>query len=639
MRKKHYILLGIILAIAVFFRFYLIGRMPGGLFPDEAANGLDINNIFEGHIEPFFGRGNGRESLFFYMLAASVKLFGRGYWQHHIVSALIGVISVWATYLFASRLFSRKVGLLSAFLMATGTWAIVISRTAFRANLIALFVPLSMYFAVCAIRNEDRKWKMIHAALFGLTFAAGFYTYIAFRIMVFILVAFVAILIIADRKQGFKWVKEYFKPALSALGGFLVGFAWLGHYFLTHPGSFIGRSGQVSVFNSDLNNGDLLGTLWIVFKDSLLAFFTQGDLNWRHNISGLPFLSPIVSPFFGIALLIATILAARFLFQSFKGTENHNHTKYLLMAGLFWGMLLPVVTTAEGIPHGLRSIGMMPVAYILAAVGIDYFTKLAMRIWHYRWMEKLYYVVAVMFCAALITTSYFQYFVYAYNSPENFEAFRSDLSVVSEYLNQNPSDKARTYLVVDLFSLQTVDYLTTETGNQYLVVDPASSPKLRLSQGDKVVFTNSTLYDAEQFKKTHPEAKLLHQSLNKFGSADMEIYQMTQSQNNKSLTANFDLSFYLLNFGDRIDFAWKNLSFDPWKIELYECGDSSCKNKSLLKSNNQNDYLSNYDWISLDSLKILNKTKPVDLYFQALAYDSQGNLIKDFGILQTKNQK
>src|SRR5262249_36228238 len=106
-KKEKWILFGIIV-LAIFFRYYLITKMPGGLFPDEAANGLDINNIFKGHIQPFFPRGNGREALFFYFEALSAWFLGRGFWQFHIVSAAIGVLSVFAVYLFASKLFDRK---------------------------------------------------------------------------------------------------------------------------------------------------------------------------------------------------------------------------------------------------------------------------------------------------------------------------------------------------------------------------------------------------------------------------------------------------------------------------------------------------------------------------------------------------
>src|SRR3989338_6497148 len=118
MNKKHLLILLLILIAGFFFRFYQIGVLPGGLFPDEAANGLDVNSIYEGYTPPFFERGQGREGLFFYLLAASVSFFGRGFWQHHIVSAAIGLLSVLGCYLLAARLYGKRVGLLASFLMA-----------------------------------------------------------------------------------------------------------------------------------------------------------------------------------------------------------------------------------------------------------------------------------------------------------------------------------------------------------------------------------------------------------------------------------------------------------------------------------------------------------------------------------------
>ena len=79
--------------------------MPGGLFPDEAANGLDINSMQQGHFQPFYERGNGREALFFYMQWASVTIFGKGQWQMHIVASLVGVLSVLSVYFVTVRLF------------------------------------------------------------------------------------------------------------------------------------------------------------------------------------------------------------------------------------------------------------------------------------------------------------------------------------------------------------------------------------------------------------------------------------------------------------------------------------------------------------------------------------------------------
>ncbi|HVY68110.1 MAG TPA: hypothetical protein VHA30_04430, partial [Patescibacteria group bacterium] len=65
MTKNQKIIFAVIIVLAVFFRYYQITAMPGGLFPDEAANGLDINLMEQGHLQPFYERGNGREALFF----------------------------------------------------------------------------------------------------------------------------------------------------------------------------------------------------------------------------------------------------------------------------------------------------------------------------------------------------------------------------------------------------------------------------------------------------------------------------------------------------------------------------------------------------------------------------------------------
>lgn len=627
MKKKDFLLLSLILLIGIFFRYYLIKEMPGGLFPDEAANGLDINNIFKGYLEPFFARGNGREALFFYLEALSALIFGRGVWQFHIVSAAVGVASIFTTYLLVKRLFGVREGLVSAYLMAVGSWAVVISRTAFRANLTPLFTTLVLYFVVRVVQAQTKKDRYWSAFFAGLFFAGGFYTYIAFRIMAAVLFFLVLFVVIQDRKEQFAKVKQFWKPALLAIGTFIIFFLPIGLYFYSHPGSFIGRSGQVSVFNPDLNHGHLLSTIWTVAKESLLGFFTQGDLNWRHNIAGEPFMPRLVQIFFGIGLIVMTWKSLKFVWHSIKGEANYEGLKYLPITLLFWGMLLPVITTAEGIPHGLRSLGMLPAAYAIAGISLVYFARAVLKVWHPLWMEKLYLIVAIIFFAALALTTYSQYFVYAYNEPENFDAFRSDLTTVSKYLNEHPN-KDKIFLVLDTFSVQTVDYLTTDTGNKYQKVDPKDSPKIHLKKGDIAVFTLSTMYDASKFLQTHKNTKITTSSIDKFGRIEMLAIEMQENDKGVSSSRNNDGSFYALNLDERIYFQWDNQSFDPWTIKIWECAAQECKDAKLLKENEQNDYLANYDWI-----EVASEERSKDHYFEAIAYDNNNNVIKDFGIV------
>ena len=618
----------LVLAVGIFFRFYLIGQMPGGLFPDEAANGLDINNIFKGHLQPFFERGNGREALFFYFLALSVKIWGRGVWQHDIVSAAIGVLSILGCYFLAKRLYGVKTALLAAFLMAVSTWHIVLSRTAFRAVMIPLFTSFTLYFTVRLFQAKTDREKFWSAIFAGAFFAGGFYTYIAYRIMPVIIAVIGFFLLMADRKQGFAWTKAYRKYIGIAIISAIVVFSPLGLYFVHHPKDFVGRSGQVSVFNKDLNHGHLLATVEDVTFKSIRAYFIDGDLNWRSNISGDAFLSPLVSPFFGIVLIILTWLSLKFFWKSLSNTQNMADLRHVVPIVLFWGMLIPVISTAEGIPHGLRSIGTIPSVFILSAVGMVYLAKRVMMVWHPKWMEYLYTLVAVCYLAGIGVMAYNEYFVYTYASTENAYFFRSDLTTVSNYINQTHPDKLHTYLVLDLFSLQTVDYLTTPANNPYIVVDPANSDKLHPQAGDTLIFTQSSLPDYDRFIKTHPgQAETILSPTDRLGQTDMVVVKYVGHNRSISMGTNQDASFIGINFGDRIDWSWDDIQFDPWKIVISLCQDPQCTKSSVLKENEQNDYLSTHDWLEMDG-------KKSDLYFKAQAFDPNGRLLKDFGIIK-----
>ncbi len=517
--KNNWVLLTIII-LGLFFRYWQIGHLPGGLFPDEAANGLDINSIFKGDLQPFYERGNGREALFFYVIAIVVSIFGRGEWQHHVVSAAFGIGSVIAMYFLTKRMFGKNTALIATFLTAVSSYAVLISRTAFRANTVPLMATLTLFFLVKFFQEEDKKTKYWSAAFAGLFFALGFYTYISFRMMLPLLFGFGFLLFFANRTDWKEVVRVYTKYKLTFIAGFAVGISWIAHYFITHPGSFVGRAGHVSIFNKDLNNGDVLGTFILVVKKTLLSFFTEGDLNWRHNVSGHSFLSPFVSPFFAGGLILFTVAIFIMLKQVWEQKLKAETVYMALCAYWFWFMIVPEITTAEGIPHGLRLIGVIPVIFIMAAWTMNWlWERLAGKTLT---LEKKYFVI--VFFSAIGIYNFYLYFGVAAASSDYYYAFRSDLTTVSEYLNQRDL-KDRTYLSLDTFSVQTVDYLTTETNNPYKLVDPAHTFELKLKKGDQVVFTMSTLFDRLKFLETHKNVRLVGQHYNKFGQIIMLIYE------------------------------------------------------------------------------------------------------------------
>ena len=111
-----------ILAVAVLLgaaaRFYGLGTLPPGLYHDEAYNGLDALRVLEGERPIFFEANNGREPLFLYGMAVAMSLLGRTPYAVRVTAAVLGTLTVPATFLMARALYDRYVGLWSAWWMA-----------------------------------------------------------------------------------------------------------------------------------------------------------------------------------------------------------------------------------------------------------------------------------------------------------------------------------------------------------------------------------------------------------------------------------------------------------------------------------------------------------------------------------------
>jgi len=509
-KKKILICFLIILIAASFFRLWQINNIPAGLFPDEAANGLDILLIFTGEHSPFFERGLGREALFFYLQAVSVALFGIGVWQLHLVSALIGIATVLATYFLAKKLFNERVAFFASFFLATSTWHTTLSRTGFRAILVPLMASLFFYFAYSVIKEKSNKKRNLFAILAGLSLGLGFYTYISFRAMLVIILALMMIITLFRREL----FQKFWREIIVGLISMVLILTPLIVYFANHPGSFMGRAGYVSIFNPDQNKGDLLGTFLEVSKKTFLMFFTEGDLNWRHNVSGFGMLNPWVATFFALGFLYSLfIILKRFLKQS----DSQDYLKHLVLIIWFLGMLGPELMSAEAVPHGLRAIGALPAVFFFPAITIDYF-----------WQRMKSKIFGGMFLGLILLSGFcydfYLYFGISANSPDFYYAYRSDLTTVSNYLNGR-NLKEKTYLVLDAYSVQTPEFLTAKFQQPYILVDPATSYQTQLKPGDQIVFTQSTIFDTEKFKEYHPEAKLIKRESNQFNQEIMRVYE------------------------------------------------------------------------------------------------------------------
>lgn len=522
-RKLTIVLILAIVVIASFFRLWQLDSLPVGLFPDEAANGQDALLILSGQHSPFFERGLGRETLYFYLLAGSIGLFGIGVWQIHIISALIGILTVIVTWLLAKRLFNERVAFLASFFLATSIWHTTLSRTGFRAILIPLLSTLFFYFVYLAFKESSRKKRTLFAILAGLSLGLGFYTYISFRAMV-IIIGLLAI-IIAIINRGI--LKNFWREIVIGLTATLLILTPLIGYFINHPDSFVGRAGYVSIFNPDLNQGDVLGTFFEVSKKTFWMFFTEGDLNWRHNVSGFSMLNPWVAFFFALGFLyslviIVLVFLKRSLFQ--KNESSRYWFKYFFLIIWFLGMLGPELLSAQAIPHGLRAIGAIPVVFFFPALLLDFFWRRIKPSFSLKSIKIFLGLVLGFVLVTILLYDYSLYFGISANSPGFYYAYRSDLTTVSNYLNER-NYKENTYLVLDEYSVQTPDFLTAKNNQPYLLVDPATSYQIKLQPDDQIIFTQSTIFDTKKFEEYHPETKIIQREFNQFRQEIMRVYE------------------------------------------------------------------------------------------------------------------
>ncbi|MBI4117426.1 MAG: glycosyltransferase family 39 protein [Parcubacteria group bacterium] len=452
--KEKWILIAILL-IAFIFRFQNITTVPTGLYPDEAINGNNALIALEtGDYKVFYPENNGREGLFINIQALFLKLFGAETWALRAVSAGFGFLTVLGLYLLVRLLFNWQIASIAGFYLAVSFWHVVFSRIGFRAIMIPFLIVWGFYFLWRGLRD----FRFRNFALSGLIFGLGFHTYIAFRFVPFIVIS-VLLAYWWEIKKDYGLEKymhlrnEFLRRfALFFLIAFLTALPIL-YYFWQNPDDFIGRGGQVSIFEAAEPLKEFLKSLGL----TLASFNFTGDFNWRHNFSGSPLLFWPVGVFFIIGLL-------KSMAKMLKKGRGHGHPAVLHVFLLSWFfiMLLPSALTREGIPHALRSIGVLPAVMIFAAEGTWWFFETLIHWYrekdrhplespHKKEKEARLFIGAalILLLASIGFAEYDKYFNQWAKRPEVQDAFSADFAEVGKQINQLPKEIPK-YVVVNV---------------------------------------------------------------------------------------------------------------------------------------------------------------------------------------------
>ncbi len=475
LNNPHFLLFIAVLLLATALRLYHLPTLPPGLNFDEAGNGVAALDILHGQFHLWWRIGGGKEPLWPYLIALSTTLLGNVPLALRLPATFGGILTVAAVYPLIYRLFrsvtpyAKMLALLTMLGLALSGWHLHFSRLGFRAGLLPLLSALAFYFfwRGIFIHNQPSLRKplvrtMQHTARFtfhvsrftfflaALFTALAIYAYLAGRLLPFVPLAFLLFCWFItkihrngstttdEERNGFlsqnphNWESQsrsievqtpasithslipnpqllltnYYLPLLLLLLPLII-------YFLYHPADFVARSGTVSIFNPEQNNGDLLGTLWRTATLTLGTFLgLTGDSNPLVNLPHAPALPFFLAPFFLLGLIIsfyATLQAPISRPQlhplrqaqdtasiqphssvysgccgllSIPNLQSPNppipqspnlplpHSPHLFLLTWWLIMLLPALLAPEGAPHHLRLLGTIIPTYAFVALGV-----------------------------------------------------------------------------------------------------------------------------------------------------------------------------------------------------------------------------------------------------------------------------
>ena len=276
--------LAAIVGAAILLRFVDLATNPGGLYPDEAAEGLDAARLlhqpgFHADFLVWFPDDGGREALFGYTVAAAFAVLGQSALVLRETAAAFGVAGVLAIG-WLGRRFGTWVGLAAAAWAAGSLWLVCVSRDGMRNAIVPLFGAVAL---IAILRWAARPGSVSGAIAGAVTSLAALYTYQPLKLLPVLVVVWLLWLRRSDRAR-YDELRAGFVPFVAA---FMIVAAPMLAVAITEPSNYFGRAVAVSTFNPAVQADS---SLPIHVLRTIGMFGFTGDPNPRQNVASLPLL-------------------------------------------------------------------------------------------------------------------------------------------------------------------------------------------------------------------------------------------------------------------------------------------------------------------------------------------------------------
>lgn len=408
--------------LALIPRLYRLSSAPPGLSGDEIFNALDALRIGDGYWPVFFSGNNGREPLFLYLMAASMRLLGETVVAVRLPAALLGAGSVVLTYLIGRDAFNRRAGILAAALMAVSLWPLIQSHWALRAISLTFTTALAVYFYLRAARSGRRRdWLLA-----GFSLGATLYTYIPARVFTAVIIGWFAWLLISGA-EGWRpaWHRHGRGFLLSLLVALLLMAPFIGYAYL-HPDLINQRVDSLQTA-LDLARAGEPAALGRSVAGVLKSFTITGDNEWRYHLSGRPIFDPLSGTFFYLGLALC----------AWRGWQRGRGAATYALLLLWIGAMVSPVAILEDNASLLRMAGAMVPIYLIAGIGFDEAARWLVR----RRPGRAWRLLPLLVIAGLsitLTDSWRDYFDTWSNHAEVRHIYHGELAQMARYLDRSP---------------------------------------------------------------------------------------------------------------------------------------------------------------------------------------------------------
>lgn len=388
----------IILILGVLVRFYKLDKIPPSLNWDEVAAGYNAYTIANwgrdeyGKIMPivFTSFKDDKHPVHIYITSIIVKIFGLSDYSVRSSSALIGVLTIIASYVFVwNVLKDETISLFSSLFIAFSSYAIHYSRGLWEANFALFFLMAGLavfYYSV----NEKVKLLPLSILFFGLSF----FSYHSAKIVVPPLVMLVFLFnykkIISSKKS---MVISLFLAtiflSLVVVEPRILGFA---------------RASQNKFSKETINeNGGLAKT---IFKNYTNYFdykylFVKGDQNPRASVKS-------IGQFYKIDLILF-IIGLGYLVKS--------RNKQFLTLLTLWLLLSPIPGALSSVSvNATRTIFILGPILLISACGAGFLVNIIKNKY-----LKVGLILGLLLLYSLEVKNYLVYYFTEYSKKEAIE--------------------------------------------------------------------------------------------------------------------------------------------------------------------------------------------------------------------------